>query len=361
MGFRGSFRCSVVLALAGAALAFRLPTPPLGAPSSARLCTQPGRGRSHRFGINHVVASAARSSRSGAAGKERSKLGQKLSKKSGAVSMLVEYRRDPMLIAHDLSELSAACRENGAVGIVVSFDDEHAAEDLASLVREQRLAKGCFPGPCAVLQRGGGSGLGGAIVAESDVEGAKAAGADGVVIQAAAAREELAVLVRAARETGLEAVVEVSGLDEATAACDAGALILMVRGMDGAGDAVTLRESFASGVVTVAAVPSMQGECQELDDIALFHAAGFNAVMMERGATRVEEAAYLSWLLSSVRSRKSGSFGFEALGINFEDRHETIVERWGRWQQKREPLAWEGWKKFKKTRQYQYIATIWGA
>lgn len=71
MGFRGSFRCSVVLALAGAALAFRLPTPPLGAPSSARLCTQPGRGRSHRFGINHVVASAARSSRSGAAGKVR--------------------------------------------------------------------------------------------------------------------------------------------------------------------------------------------------------------------------------------------------------------------------------------------------
>lgn len=71
----------------------------------------------------------------------------------------------------------------------MSFDDEHAAEDLASLVREQRLAKGCFPGPCAVLQRGGGSGLGGAIVAESDVEGAKAAGADGVVIQAAAARE----------------------------------------------------------------------------------------------------------------------------------------------------------------------------
>jgi len=26
-----------------------------------------------------------------------------------------------------------------------------------------------------------------------------------------------------------------------------------------------------------------------------------------------------------VRSRKSGAFGFEALGINFEDRHETIV------------------------------------
>jgi hypothetical protein len=36
-------------------------------------------------------------------------------------------------------------------------------------------------------------------------------------------------------------------------------------------------------------------------------------------------------------------------------------ERWGRWQQKREPLAWEGWKRYKKTRQYQYLATIWGA
>lgn len=35
-------------------------------------------------------------------------------------------------------------------------------------------------------------------------------------------------------------------------------MLLQVRGMDGAGDAVTLRESFASGVVTVAAVPSMQ-------------------------------------------------------------------------------------------------------
>ena len=136
--------------------------------------------------------------------------------------------------------------ENGASGIVVSFDDEHAAHDLASLVSEQRSSQGGFPGPCAVLQRGGGSGVGGAIVAESDVEKAAAAGADGVVIQAAAAREvpirfgkarvvaggwadrhicaslkslttnlrvvwqELGALVRAAHLAGMEAVVEVS-------------------------------------------------------------------------------------------------------------------------------------------------------
>ena len=147
--------------------------------------------------------------------------------------------------------------ENGALGIVVSFDDEHAADDLASLVREQRSSKGAFPGPCAVLQRGGGSGLGGAIVAESDVERAGAAGADGVVIQAAAQEvpsprspqgigrgacggwevgrsggrpicaspnvsrrglttrlrvgwQELGALVRAAHLAGMEAIVEVS-------------------------------------------------------------------------------------------------------------------------------------------------------
>jgi hypothetical protein len=54
-----------------------------------------------------------------------------------------------------------------------------------------------------------------------------------------------------------------------------------------------------------------------------------------------------------VRSRKSGAFGFEALGINFAERHETIAERWGRWQQRRDPLAYQKWRKYKRTREYQ--------
>ena len=54
-----------------------------------------------------------------------------------------------------------------------------------------------------------------------------------------------------------------------------------------------------------------------------------------------------------MRSRKSGAFGFEALGINFAERHETIAERWGRWQQRRDPLAYQKWRKYKRTREYQ--------
>ena len=65
-------RCSVVLALAGAALAFRFPTPPPhGALSCSRCGTHQGRGRSPRFSALRVMARAGRSSRSGAAGQVR--------------------------------------------------------------------------------------------------------------------------------------------------------------------------------------------------------------------------------------------------------------------------------------------------
>jgi hypothetical protein len=117
---------------------------------------------------------------------------------------------------------------NGAVAIVVCVDDaDDALADLACIAREQQSARGKFPGPCTVLQRGGGSGPGGHITSAAEVAAAKDAGAAGVVLHGGAAAL-LPALLAAARAAGLEALVEVADEAQAAAARAAGADVLAV-------------------------------------------------------------------------------------------------------------------------------------
>lgn len=66
---------------------------------------------------------------------------KRLKKKSGAMGLLVEFRRDEALVAHDLSQLSLACRELGAAAVVVDVEVEQGFQDLQSFVDEQTMVR----------------------------------------------------------------------------------------------------------------------------------------------------------------------------------------------------------------------------
>ena len=66
---------------------------------------------------------------------------KRLKKNSGAMGLLVEFRRDEALVAHDLSQLSLACRELGAAAVVVDVGVEQGFQDLQSFVDEQTMVR----------------------------------------------------------------------------------------------------------------------------------------------------------------------------------------------------------------------------
>eukprot|EP00285_Hemiselmis_virescens_P015199 CAMPEP_0173383208 /NCGR_PEP_ID=MMETSP1356-20130122/5751_1 /TAXON_ID=77927 ORGANISM="Hemiselmis virescens, Strain PCC157" /NCGR_SAMPLE_ID=MMETSP1356 /ASSEMBLY_ACC=CAM_ASM_000847 /LENGTH=301 /DNA_ID=CAMNT_0014337951 /DNA_START=129 /DNA_END=1034 /DNA_ORIENTATION=- len=225
-----------------------------------------------------------------------SKLGKALKKPTGALTVGFEAASSLTSLGDsDLITLSLTLRKNKASAI---FCDPAV---VAAIAKEQAKAKGNFPGPCPVISLGG-------VTDEEELAKVQSTGANGVVFSVAKlGHDTVASLAEAAAAKGMDAVWEVASEEEAKAAVEAGAKVILVSASTSV--AAAIREVVPKEVVAVARVESMQQGANEVTDARSLKAAGFNSVMLSEACVGdKEDAVYAKWAVEALTSKQSKEF-----------------------------------------------------
>mmetsp|Transcript_5800 Transcript_5800/g.14497 ORF Transcript_5800/g.14497 Transcript_5800/m.14497 type:complete len:384 (+) Transcript_5800:39-1190(+) len=208
-----------------------------------------------------------------------------LTKRKGTITVIAEYKRKLEGDGY-LSEilppeiLSPVFREFGAAAVAVLADDRTGGcsyDDVATMVEEQRDARGEVPGPLPVIS----SDL---IVDEIQIAQAADAGAKAVTVTyGVVGAEKVAQFIKDAKALGLEAIVSVSSAEEAQGAVDAGASIVSVAGVDGADAKYGVIESLSvpegRSVCTIANILAKDNKAlEEVEEAWICRDRGFNCV-----------------------------------------------------------------------------------
>lgn len=245
-----------------------------------------------------------------------------LTKRRGTITVIAEYKRrlDRGSFIDEIYEptiLSPTFREFGASAVAIMADPVMGGcdyEDLTGVHREQETARGDVPGPLPLIS----SDL---IVHPVQLAQSKVAGCTGVVLRYGALGEERApVLWKQARKLDLEPIVQVDNQNEAQAAVDMGATILMFNvGGEGTEDdqntakgkmelVKSLRVPDAKVVCAVANImPYDDKGLQEVEDAWVCRDAGFQAVwasdvLYKSGNDAVEHPGAI---INSMKSKSS--------------------------------------------------------
>ena len=197
--------------------------------------------------------------------------------------------RDPLHVARIASELEQA----GAAALSVLTEEEHFNGSLANLVE----ASAATSLPCLRKDF---------IVHEFQIVEAKAHGADAILlIVAALSQNELMSLLRAAKERGMDVLVEAHDVEEVQRAVDAGAEVIGVNSRDlrtfqvNIETAMELGKTIPSSIVRVA-----ESGIHSAEDMSRLRGAGFSAFLVGESLMRADSpGAMLRELLqpSTVR------------------------------------------------------------
>ena len=243
------------------------------------------------------------------------KLEKAIKKKSGAFSSLVEFCVE-VGSKQDVEDVSRACRMGKAAAIVLDVGVALAGRDRETalqVIAEQARAKGSFPGPCPLVIRHC------ALVDPLQVAEVFALGASALMLPAAALSADGAALLSAAAVLGLEVVVEVDDEVALSAAREAGARIMCVRGVGSLEEALTLRRAIPADCAALVAVPAQQDNEDELSDVGEAKGAGFDGVvLMEAVIEAANDLEYCICILPAIQSKKSTTFAFAAIGTQGE-------------------------------------------
>mmetsp|Transcript_7471 Transcript_7471/g.25479 ORF Transcript_7471/g.25479 Transcript_7471/m.25479 type:complete len:201 (+) Transcript_7471:525-1127(+) len=166
-------------------------------------------------------------------------------------------------------------------------------------------------------------------------------------------------LVLACNSLNLLPIIEVSSEEEIGAAVQAGAQALLVKEVESLETSMRLFEKIPKQVVSLCSIGGMQEDCAELEQAAASKIVGYDGVVISQAARSVGDVEYVEWILSNLTSKRSKAVEFSIQ--EFKKRHPTITERWDADCAQRDPTSWKKWKQYKKTRDYQIRAQIWGA
>ena len=186
----------------------------------------------------------------------QSPLRKALQKRTGALTVSLEYERMPTstLSENDLSVISMQLRKSKAAALFAP-----SLDDLGLLSKEQKKAKGDFPGPCPVVYYPPLS-----TTDEAGVEAARDAGADAVVL-----RVECLALASAVARCGMDVIWDCRSPDEIStleAAEPAASRIVLLPGADVVAS-VGMLEALPADALAIASV-----DCQN-DEVTLGRAA----------------------------------------------------------------------------------------
>lgn len=208
---------------------------------------------------------------------------------NNTLAVIAEIKRKSPSKGHiatlrDPTHIARVYRDGGANAISVLTDLEGfggTLDDMRLVVNAQNRFKNEYPGPCPVLRKD-------FIIDEIQLAEAAAAGASAVLLIVSALGEQRAKeLLLAAREFGLDALVEVHNEAEVEVAVRIGADIIGVNNRDlnnfdeNLGTSLKLASSIPDGVVTIA--ESGISQCM---DAWKFRDAGYNAVLVGEALVR---------------------------------------------------------------------------
>ena len=209
-----------------------------------------------------------------------------LTKRKGTISIIAEYKRKFAVdsgFAKEMFEpqiLSPVFREFGARGIAVLADErigECSYDDIVEIVKEQKSAKGDMPGPVPTICND-------LIVDEVQIARSAAVGAQAIVVtHGVVGAEKVGFFIKCARAVGLETIVSVTSHDEAQAAIDAGARIVMVSGVDDIDEKIAVISDLnipeGAAVCTIANILANDNKAlEEVEEAWVCRDAGFNSV-----------------------------------------------------------------------------------
>jgi indole-3-glycerol phosphate synthase len=286
-------------------------------------------------GINKALAKIDKRS---AATCTAGKLEKAIKKKSGAFSTLVEFCVEEGS-KRDVEDVSRACRMGKAAAIVVDVGFSLAGHDrdtMLTVVSEQTKSKGNFPGPCPIVLRHC------ALVAAEQVAEASVLGVNALMLPSAAVLSDGATVLSAASALGLEVVVEVDDQESVSAALDAGARIICIRGVGSLEEALELRKTVPQEVAVLAAIPAQQEDDAELGDVAEAKGAAFDGVvLMEAVIEAQNDLEYCIYMLPAIQSKKSSTFAFAAIGTQEGLGQDGKMMPAAEEAMKRNPRAWQ--------------------
>lgn len=188
---------------------------------------------------------------------------------------------------------------------------EGGEEDLADFVKEQKSAKGNFPGPVGIVWRGKISDI-------SSIAKAALAGASGVALPAEELSDETLVqLIHACHALDMEPFVEVTDKKHVTTAVDAGARIMCIRFTSNAAAnflnyaQVQLRPDIPKECATVATIPGRQGGVEIEQAQQVMQQGKFDSVLLSTFVVDADEKMvdrYAAYVMKEVLSKRSEQF-----------------------------------------------------
>jgi indole-3-glycerol phosphate synthase len=205
-----------------------------------------------------------------------------LTKRKGTIAVVAEYKRrlaDSGFIdeVFDPEQMSPSFREFGASAVAVMADERMGGcsyDDLSEFVKEQESARGDMPGPLHVI-------CSDLMVDEVQIARSAANDASAVLLNVGAlgGMERTEPLMKAAAALGMESIVTVSTPEEAQAAVQAGARILLVSNIGDPDEKRAIVDGVPDNVCTIASI-SMRSdnELEEIEEAWILRDKGFNAV-----------------------------------------------------------------------------------
>lgn len=202
-----------------------------------------------------------------------------LKKPKRCLSCVAEFRRKGKLgVIQEMTPpvvMSAIFREAGAHVLSVLIDPSTGGctgDDVALFVDEQETARGDFPGPLPVIVHD-------VIIDEVQLAHAAALGGRGVFLSVSVLGDDLATMVQAAREYGLEPIIHARSAAEVEKAGELDPRVISLSGMS-VDDMLETLPSFPEKCIKMAYLPLYDDEqLIEAEDAWRLRDAGFNSVM----------------------------------------------------------------------------------
>uniref|UniRef100_A0A7S0ME54 indole-3-glycerol-phosphate synthase n=1 Tax=Cryptomonas curvata TaxID=233186 RepID=A0A7S0ME54_9CRYP len=247
------------------------------------------------------------------ASKGPDKIFRAIKKANGAPSVCVEYSREPAGQRQKVDFISLTFRRSKAAAIIVdtALPYEGGEQDFADFVKEQKTAKGNFPGPASIVWRG-------KIKDVDSIAKAALAGASGVALPAEELSEEtLAELVHACHALDMEPFVEISDKKHVSAAVAAGARIICIRFTSNAVASflnyaqIQLRSDIPKECAAVATIAGRQRGLEIEQAQQVLQQGKFDGVLMANFITDAADSMadrYAAYVMREVLSKRSEAF-----------------------------------------------------
>lgn len=237
---------------------------------------------------------------------KKTPLAKALKKPTGALTVSIEFDRQEhsgsTATENDLIVLSMQLRKSKAATLWTP-----SLEDLALMSKEQKAAKGNFPGPCPVVYYPPCSSPDAA-----QIESAASAGADAVVLRAS---PDLLELRGAVEGQAMEVIWDARSAEEMRAVVDAGvaAPIFLVPGADVA--EAGLLAALPAGAVGVASVDRGNDEIVLGRNLAK---AGIKSVLVRQACDGDEsvDLRYARYAIESLTSKANPDFQITGIGTS---------------------------------------------